>query len=124
MGASGRPAMPCRFSAAFCVNDWSAHRGRPLPHRVAQHEGNAMKSKFALMTVLWLAIGGTVMATARPEPPTIGYPPTPDETEARLQRLELLVNQQQLQIQSLGNENQTLRSNLANMVAINDYVTL
>lgn len=83
-----------------------------------------MKSKFALMTVLWLAIGGTVLASARPEPPIIADPPTLDEAEARLQRLEFLVNQQQLQIQSLGNENETLRSNLANMVAINDYVTL
>lgn len=83
-----------------------------------------MKSKFALMAVLWLAIGGTVVATARPETPIIKIPPTLDETEARLQRLESLVNQQQVQIQSLRSENQTLRSDLANMVAINDYVTL
>lgn len=79
-----------------------------------------MKRKFALMTVLWLAIGGTAMA-ARPGPPGIGFPPTQAETEARLQKLESLVDQLQQRVQSLGSENQILRSNLANMLAINDY---
>ena len=84
-----------------------------------------MNSRFALTTVLWLAIGGTAAATAWRGPPVlIPAPPAPDRTEARLRSLEQLVGQQQLQIQSLHSENQTLRSDLANMLAINDYVTL
>ena len=80
-----------------------------------------MKRKFALMTVLWLGIGGTAMAIRAPD---IELPPTETEMEARLQNLESLVDQLQQRVQSLGSENQILRSNLANMLAINDYVTL
>lgn len=80
-----------------------------------------MKSKFALMTVLWLGIGGTAMAIRAPG---IELPPTETEMEERLQNLELLVDQLRLRVQSMGNENLVLRSNLDNMLAINDYVSL
>lgn len=80
-----------------------------------------MNSKIALTAALWLAMAGTAVATALPETPTLKYPSFPeypiDDTEARLQHLEMLVTKQQLVIQSLRND-------LSNMVAINDYVTL
>lgn len=82
-----------------------------------------MNSRFAVTIVLWLAIGGAATATARPVPP-LPDPRIPDEMEARLQDLERQVGQQQLQIDSLRTENQALRSDLANVVAINDYVAL
>lgn len=84
-----------------------------------------MTSRFALTAVLWLTIGGTVAATAWQGPPNrIPIEPTPDDTETRLQNLEWLVSQQQAQIQSLQNQNFALRSDLANMVEINNYVHL
>jgi len=84
-----------------------------------------MNSRFALTTVLWLAIAGAAAATARPGPPIlIPDPPVPDGIEVRLRSLERLVGQQQVQIQSLQSQNQALRSDLANMVEINDHVEL
>jgi len=83
-----------------------------------------MNRRLVLTTVLWLAIAGTA-AAARPGPPIlIPDPPAPDGTELRLRSLERLVGQQQVQIQSLQTQNQALRTDLANMVAINDHVRL
>ena len=84
-----------------------------------------MKGKFTMIAVLLLGIGGTAMAETRiaryPQLPS--YPPL-DETEVRLQQLEQMVKSLQSQTNSLRIENQTLRSDLSNMVAINDYMTL
>lgn len=86
--------------------------------------GTAMNHRFALTTVLWLSIAGTA-AAARPGPPIISPdPPAPDGTELRLRSLERQVGQQQVQIQSLQTQNQALRSELVNMLAINDHVRL
>lgn len=74
-----------------------------------------MNSKIALTAVLWLAMAGAALTAALPKAPINEYPI--DDTEARLQRLEMLVTKQQTVIQNL-------RSDLANMVAINDFVTL
>ena len=84
-----------------------------------------MTNRFVLATVLWLAIAGTASATSWRGPPALlPDPPTPDAIEQRLSALEDLAVQQQLQIQSLQAQNQALRSDLASMIEINDYVFL
>lgn len=79
-----------------------------------------MKGKLALTVGLWIAMGGPCLATARAELPQYPTLEEPDELQVIQQRLDA----QEAEIASIRAENQRLRTELANVAAIDDYVSL
>lgn len=85
-----------------------------------------MKGTIALAAALVVVLGGLGLghATARPDPK---QPPViigEETVEERLDRMQRQINAQQLQITAVRNQNETLRAQVSNLIAINQHVSM
>src|SRR5690554_4636934 len=85
-----------------------------------------MKGTIALAAALVVVLGGLGLghATARLDPK---QPPViigEETVEERLDRMQRQINAQQLQITAVRNQNETLRAQVSNLIAINQHVSM